>query len=221
MKKVIFILFVINMTFLNKLFSQNNFSLGFKSSYNSSNINFYNNFFPQNIKTNSLKTFDYSFVAEIKNLKNTGVRLEVSKKTKGWSQIDDNNHIINNEFTYVNVPIMMTTYFGKGNSKLLFSIGPFADFLIENNSGTNNTFSGLDFGFDEERDNTFGYGIIVNTGLSFDFDKNSFQLLVSYNYNFDNLIDVDLKSSTIPDISNFNTISISFVYLFNFLRNEL
>ena len=221
MKKVIFILFVINMTFLNKLFSQNNFSLGFKSSYNSSNINFYNNFFPQNIKTNSLKTFDYSFVAEIKNLKNTGVRLEVSKKTKGWSQIDDNNHIINNEFTYVNVPIMMTTYFGKGNSKLLFSIGPFADFLIENNSGTNNKFSGLDFGFDEERDNTFGYGIIVNTGLSFDFDKNSFQLLVSYNYNFDNLIDVDLKSSTIPDISNFNTISISFVYLFNFLRNEL
>ena len=221
MKKVIFILFVINMTFLNKLFSQNNFSLGFKSSYNSSNINFYNNFFPQNIKTNSLKTFDYSFVAEIKNLKNTGVRLEVSKKIKGWSQIDDNNHIINNEFTYVNVPIMMTTYFGKGNSKLLFSIGPFADFLIENNSGTNNTFSGLDFGFDEERDNTFGYGIIVNTGLSFDFDKNSFQLLVSYNYNFDNLIDVDSKSSTIPDISNFNTISISFVYLFNFLRNEL
>ena len=221
MKKVIFILFVINMTFLNKLFSQNNFSLGFKSSYNYSNINFYNNFFPQNIKTNSLKTFDYSFVAEIKNLKNTGVRLEVSKKTKGWSQIDDNNHIINNEFTYVNVPIMMTTYFGKGNSKLLFSIGPFADFLIENNSGTNNTFSGLDFGFDEERDNTFGYGIIVNTGLSFDFDKNSFQLLVSYNYNFDNLIDVDSKSSTIPDISNFNTISISFVYLFNFLGNEL
>tara|TARA_X000000368_G_C22889720_1_gene649050 strand:- start:177 stop:842 length:666 start_codon:yes stop_codon:yes gene_type:complete len=221
MKKVIFILFVINMTFLNKLFSQNNFSLGLKSSYNSSNINFYNNFFPQNIKTNSLKTFDYSFVAEIKNLKNTGVRLEVSKKTKGWSQIDDNNHIINNEFTYVNVPIMMTTYFGKGNSKFLFSIGPFADFLIENNSGTNNTFSGLDFGFDEERDNTFGYGIIVNTGLSFDFDKNSFQLLVSYNYNFDNLIDVDSKSSTIPDISNFNTISISFVYLFNFLRNEL
>ena len=216
MKKVILILFVINMTFLNKLFSQNNFSLGLKSSYNSSNINFYNNFFPQNIKTNSLKTFDYSFVAEIKNLKNTGVRLEVSKKTKGWSQIDDNNHIINNEFTYVNVPIMMTTYFGKGNSKFLFSIGPFADFLIENNSGTNNTFSGLDFGFDEERDNTFGYGIIVNTGLSFDFDKNSFQLLVSYNYNFDNLIDVDSKSSTIQDISNFNTISISFVYLFNF-----
>ena len=220
MKKVIFILFIINLSFINKLFSQNNFSLGFKSSYNSSNINFYNNFFPQNIKTNSLKTFDYSFVAEIKNLKKTGLRLEVSKKTKGWSQIDDNNYIINNEFTYVNIPLMMTTYFGNNNSKIHFSIGPFADFLMENNSGINKTFSGLDFGFDEERDNTFGYGIIINTGFSFDFAKNSFQLLFSYNYNFDNLIDVVSKSSTIPDISNFNTISISFVYLFNFLKNE-
>ena len=63
MKKVIFILVVTNLTFINNLFSQNNISLGFKSSYNSSNINFYNNFFPQNIKTNSLKTFNYSFVA--------------------------------------------------------------------------------------------------------------------------------------------------------------
>jgi len=186
MKKGIFILIIINLTFINKLFSQNNFSLGFKSTYNSSNINFYNNFFPQNIKTNSIITFDYSFVAEIKNLKKTGLRLEISKKTKGWSQIDDNNHIINNEFTYVNIPLMMTTYFGNNNSKIHFSIGR----------------------------------IIINTGLSFDFAKNSFQLLFSYNYNFDNLIDVISKSSTIPDISNFNTISISFVYLFNFIKNE-
>ncbi|MBV20388.1 MAG: hypothetical protein CL870_04725 [Cytophagia bacterium] len=220
MKKVIFILVVTNLTFINNLFSQNNISLGFKSSYNSSNINFYNNFFPQNIKTNSLKTFNYSFVAEIKNLKKTGIRIEVSKKVKGWSQVDDNNQITNNEFTYINIPVMMTTYFGNNNSKVHFSIGPFANFLIENNLGINKIFSGLDFGFDEERDNSFGYGIVINTGLSFDFDKNSFQLLVSYNYNFDNLIDVDSKSSVIPDISNFNTISVSLVYLFNFLRNE-
>ena len=220
MKKVIFILVVTNLTFINNLFSQNNISLGFKSSYNSSNINFYNNFFPQNIKTNSLKTFNYSFVAEIKNLKKTGIRIEVSKKVKGWSQVDDNNQITNNEFTYINIPVMMTTYFGNNNSKVHFSIGPFSNFLIENNLGINKIFSGLDFGFDEERDNSFGYGIVINTGLSFDFDKNSFQLLVSYNYNFDNLIDVDSKSSVIPDISNFNTISVSLVYLFNFLRNE-
>ena len=216
---LISIIVILN-SFTYTLYSKNTISIGIMSSYNNSNINFYNNFFPQNIKTNSLKTFDYSFVAEIKNLKKTGIRLEVSKKTKGWSQLDDNNHIINNEFTYVNIPLMMTTYFGNNNSKIHFSIGPFADFLMENNSGINKTFSGLDFGFDEERDNTFGYGIIINTGFSFDFAKNSFQLLFSYNYNFDNLIDVVSKSSTIPDISNFNTISISFVYLFNFIKNE-
>lgn len=220
MKKVIFVLFIINLTLINNLFSQNKFSLGFKSSYSSSNINFYNNFFPQNIKTNSLNTFDYSFVAEIKNLKKTGIRIEISKKTKGWTQSDNTNIFVNNEFTYLNIPIMMTTYFGNSNSKINFSIGPYADFLLENNLVNNNNFSGLDFGFNEERDNNFGYGIKVSTGLSFDFDKNSFQLLVSYNYNFDNLIDVESKSSAIPDISNFNTISISFVYLFNFLRSE-
>ena len=220
MKKVIFVLFIINLTLINNLFSQNKFSLGFKSSYSSSNINFYNNFFPQNIKTNSLNTFDYSFVAEIKNLKKTGIRIEISKKTKGWTQSDNTNIFVNNEFTYLNIPIMMTTYFGNSNSKINFSIGPYADFLLENNLVNNNNFSGLDFGFNEERDNNFGYGIMVSTGLSFDFDKNSFQLLVSYNYNFDNLIDVESKSSAIPDISNFNTISISFVYLFNFLRSE-
>ena len=220
MKKVIFVLFIINLTLINNLFSQNKFSLGFKSSYSSSNINFYNNFFPQNIKTNSLNTFDYSFVAEIKNLKKTGIRIEISKKTKGWTQSDNTNIFVNNEFTYLNIPIMMTTYFGNSNSKINFSIGPYADFLLENNLINNNNFSGLDFGFNEERDNNFGYGIMVSTGLSFDFDKNSFQLLVSYNYNFDNLIDVESKSSAIPDISNFNTISISFVYLFNFLRSE-
>ncbi len=219
MKKVIFVLFIVNVTLINDLFSQNKFSLGFKSSYSSSNIHFYNNFFPQNIKTNSLNTFDYSFVAEIKNLKNNGIRIEVSKKTKGWTQ-NDNNNIVNNEFTYLNVPVMMTTYFGNNNSKLNFSIGPYADFLLENNLGMNKNFSGLDFGFDEERDNNFGYGIMISTGLSFDFAKNSFQLFVSYNYNFDNLIDVETKTSSTPDISNFNTISVSFVYLFNFLRNE-
>ncbi|MDG2342485.1 MAG: hypothetical protein P8L24_05425 [Cytophagales bacterium] len=220
MKKVIFVLFIINLTLINNLFSQNKFSFGFKSSYSSSNINFYNNFFPQNIKTNSLNTFDYSFVAEIKNLKKTGIRIEISKKTKGWTQSDNTNIFVNNEFTYLNIPIMMTTYFGNSNSKINFSIGPYADFLLENNLVNNNNFSGLDFGFNEERDNNFGYGIMVSTGLSFDFDKNSFQLLVSYNYNFDNLIDVESKNSAIPDISNFNTISISFVYLFNFLRSE-
>ena len=220
MKKVIFVLFIINLILSNSLFSQNKFSFGFKSSYSSSNINFYNNFFPQNIKTNSLNTFDYSFVAEIKNLKKTGIRIEISKKTKGWTQSDNTNIFVNNEFTYLNIPIMMTTYFGNSNSKINFSIGPYADFLLDNNLVNNNNFSGLDFGFDEGRDNNFGYGIMLSTGLSFDFDKNSFQLLVSYNYNFDNLIDVESKSSAIPDISNFNTISISFVYLFNFLRSE-
>ena len=75
---------------------------------------------------------------------------------------------------------------------------------------------------EDSRDNKFGYGLVANAGLSFDLNKSSFQVLVSYQYNFDNLIDVEQKSSIIPDISNFNTLSISFVYLFNFLKkNEL
>ena len=71
---------------INLSFSQNNISIGLKSSYNSSNINFYNNFFPQNIKTNSLGSYNFSFVTEIKNSKNTGIRIEISKIMKGWVQ---------------------------------------------------------------------------------------------------------------------------------------
>jgi len=41
-------------------------------------------------------------------------------------------------------------------------------------------------------------------------------------YNFSNLITPNFKSDSIPDISNFNTLSISFVYLFNLIgKNEL
>jgi len=32
---------------------------------------------------------------------------------------------------------------------------------------------------------------------------------------------VKIKNALIPDISNFNTLSLSFVYLFNFDKNEI
>ena len=217
---ILFFLFLFD---INISFSQNTVSIGLKSSYNSSNINFYNNFFPQNIKTNSFDSYNFSFVTVIKNSKNTGIRIEISKIMKGWVQ----DYIIVNsfksEFTYLNIPLMMTTYFGTNKTKINFSLGPYAEIQIDNNSqNLRKDYPDLSFYFDESRDNKFGYGLVANAGLSFDLNKSSFQVLVSYQYNFDNLIDLEQKSSIIPDISNFNTLSISFVYLFNFLKkNEL
>ncbi len=61
-----------------------------------------------------------------------------------------------------------------------------------------------------------------SVGLSTLIKKNRIELDFSYMYNFSNLITPNFKSDSIPDISNFNTISISFVYLFNLIgKNEL
>ena len=75
-----------------------------------------------------------------------------------------------------------------------------------------------DIFFNESRDNSFGYGIKASGGLTLDMNKSSFLILVSYLYNFDNLIDVNQKTSMVPDISSFRTLSFSLVYLFNFTR---
>ena len=203
------------------IYSQNTISIGLKSSYNSSNINFYNNFFPQNIGTSSFYDFSFSFITEIKNTKNTGIRIEISKMNKGWVG-DTNNKIYTSEISYLNVPVTMSTYFGNKKTKINFLLGPFFEYQLSNNSDyLLSEISDLDIYFDDLRDNKWGYGLMTSAGLSFNLNKNHFQFLVSYQYNFDNLIDVKIKNALIPDISNFNTLSLSFVYLFNFDKNEI
>ena len=203
------------------IYSQNTISVGLKSSYNSSNINFYNNFFPQNIKTSSFYDYSFSFITEIKNKKNTGIRIEISKMNKGWvRENNDNNYI--SQISYLNVPVMMSTYFGNKKTKINFLLGPFFEYQLSNNTEyLLNQISDLDIYFDDSRDNNWGYGLMASTGISFNVNKNYFQFLVSYQYNFDNLIDINTKNALIPDISNFNTLSISFVYLFKFDKNEI
>ena len=203
------------------IYSQNTISIGLKSSYNSSNINFYNNFFPQNIGTSSFYDYSFSFITEIKNTKNTGIRIEISKMNKGWVG-DTNNKIYTSEISYLNVPVTMSTYFGNKKTKINFLLGPFFEYQLSNNSDyLLSEISDLDIYFDDLRDNKWGYGLMTSAGLSFNLNKNYFQFLVSYQYNFDNLIDVKIKNALIPDISNFNTLSLSFVYLFNFDKNEI
>ena len=203
------------------IYSQNTISVGLKSSYNSSNINFYNNFFPQNIKTSSFYDYSFSFITEIKNKKNTGIRIEISKMNKGWVRDNNDNNYIS-QISYLNVPVMMSTYFGNKKTKINFLLGPFFEYQLSNNTEyLLNQISDLDIYFDDSRDNNWGYGLMASTGISFNVNKNYFQFLVSYQYNFDNLIDINTKNALIPDISNFNTLSISFVYLFKFDKNEI
>ena len=197
---------------------KNNISFGLSYSINTSNINFYNNFFPQNIRTESLSSNNLSFFTEIKNQKNTGIRIEISQVKKGWVE-SYNSDKISNEFDFLTIPVMMTTYFGGKRMKINFSIGPYAEFQIKNNSNIiKDMYPSKDIFFNESRDNSFGYGIKASGGLSLDVNKSSFLLLVSYLYNFDNLIDVNQKNSMVPDISSFRTLSFSLVYLFNFTR---
>ena len=208
----------------NNLISQNTISLGIKSSYNSSNINFHNNFFPQNIKTSSINNINFTLVTEILNQKKTGIRIEISKLKKGWA-FDEINNINNtyysSEFEFVNVPFLMSTYFGKKNLKINFALGPFAEFMIsENSDEIKSNFPGEPFYFDKLRDNKFSYGLMAAGGLSYSKNGNKLQVRVSYQYNFDNILDVEVKNQNIPDISNFNTLSISFVYLNNFIKKQ-
>jgi len=209
---------IISFLFLyNQSYSQNSFSLGFKSGYSSSNIHFYNNFFPSNNTTNSLNSFHYSFISEIQTQKNVGIRFEISHQKKGWKQEFLDGQFYHSTINYLNIPILMNVYVGKSKSKLLFSIGPFFDFLLNHD----NEYSLLDedaniildVDYNSLRDNEFGYGLMASAGISFDFNKNKLQLISSYQYNLDNLIDVIEKTSGLPDISNFNTFTLSLVYL--------
>ena len=201
----------------NQSYSQNSFSIGFKSGYSSSNIHFYNNFFPSNTKTNPLNSFNYSFVSEIQTQKNVGLRFEISHQKKGWKQEFLDGQFYHSTINYLNIPILMNAYVGKSKSKLLFSIGPFFDFLLNHTNEYSlldedeNTI--LDVDYNSLRDNEFGYGLMASVGISFDFNKNKLQLISSYQYNLDNLIDVVERTSELPDISNFNTFTLSLVYL--------
>ena len=201
----------------NQSYSQNSFSIGFKSGYSSSNIHFYNNFFPSNTKTNPLNSFNYSFISEIQTQKNVGLRFEISHQKKGWKQEFLDGQFYHSTINYLNIPILMNAYVGKSKSKLLFSIGPFFDFLLNHDNAYSllnqdiNTI--LDADYNSLRDNEFGYGLMASAGISFDFNNNKLQLISSYQYNLDNLIDVEERTSELPDISNFNTFTLSLVYL--------
>ena len=217
--KFSFLLFLILFYFqTNKLYSQNSFSLGIKSNYSSSNINFHNNFFPSNIKTNTLESYGLSFISEIQNDKNIGLRIEFSKATKGWNQEFLDGQFYKSKTTYINFPILMNAYLGKSNTKVLFSLGPFFDFLLNHTKEFNllleNQESIFNADYSSTRDNKFGYGLMLSGGISLDINRNKIQLLSSFQYNLDNLIDVVEKSIDLPDISNFNTFTISLSYLF-------
>ena len=212
--------FFLTISFLllyNQSYSQNSFSIGFKSGYSSSNIHFYNNFFPSNTKTNPLNSFNYSFISEIQTQKNVGLRFEISHQKKGWKQEFLDGQFYHSTINYLNIPILMNAYVGKSKSKLLFSIGPFFDFLLNHDNEYSlldedvNTI--LDVDYNSLRDNKFGYGLMASVGISFDFNKNKLQLISSYQYNLDNLIDIVERTSELPDISNFNTFTLSLVYL--------
>ena len=216
--KMRYFFWIISFLFLyNQSYSQNSFSIGFKSGYSSSNIHFYNNFFPSNIKTNPLNSFNYSFISEIQTRKNVGLRFEISHQKKGWKQEFLDGQFYHSTINYLNIPILMNAYVGKSRSKLLFSIGPFFDFLLNHDNAYSlldedaNTI--LDVDYNSLRDNEFGYGLMASAGISFDFNKNKLQLISSYQYNLDNLIDVVERTSELPDISNFNTFTLSLVYL--------
>ena len=212
-----FFLTIFFLLLYNQSYSQNSFSIGFKSGYSSSNIHFYNNFFPSNTKTNPLNSFNYSFISEIQTQKNVGLRFEISHQKKGWKQEFLDGQFYHSTINYLNIPILMNAYVGKSKSKLLFSIGPFFDFLLNHDNEYSlldedvNTI--LDVDYNSLRDNEFGYGLMASVGISFDFNKNKLQLISSYQYNLDNLIDIVERTSELPDISNFNTFTLSLVYL--------
>ena len=221
--KLRFLLFLILCFFhIDKIFSQSSVSVGVKSYYSSSNINFYNNFFPSNIKTSPLESYGLSFISEIQNNKNVGLRIELSKVSKGWKQYFLDGDFYKSKTTYINLPVLMNGYFGKSKTKFLFSLGPFFDFLLNHSKEFTllNENQELVFNADyiSTRDNNFGYGLMLSGGVSIDLNKNKIQLLSSFQYNLDNLIDGSEKSVDLPDISNFNTFTISLVYLFKIVN---
>ena len=223
-KLIILIFFFIMVLNPKNIFSQKKISLGIKSGFSQTDINLQNNFFPIIIETSKLNSYNYSLISEIMNKKNIGIRLEINMIKKGYFQKFSSGEKLFSKLNYINFPFLLHYYFLDKKQNIYINLGPYFEYLL--NINTQSIPASLNesdvYFFDENRDKKFGYGLKFSVGLSTLIKKNRIELDFSYMYNFSNLITPNFKSDSIPDISNFNTLSISFVYLFNLIgKNEL
>ena len=217
--KLIILLFFL-MIFLNSrnIFSQKNISLGIKSGFSQTGINLQNNFFPIIIETSKLNSYNYSLISEIMNKNNIGIRLEINMIKKGYFQNFLSGEKLFSKLNYINFPFLLHYYFLDKKQNLYFNLGPYFEYLLNVNSQSipSSLNASEVYFFDKKQDNKLGYGLKFSFGLSTLIKMNKIQLDFSYMYNFSNLISPNYKSDSVPDVSNFNTLSISLVYLFKF-----
>ena len=157
------------------------------------------------------------------NKNNVGVRLEINMVKKGYFQEFSSGEKLFSKINYINIPFLLHYYLLDKKQSVYINLGPYLEYLLKVNS--QNIPSSINasevYFFDEKTDNKLGYGLKLSIGLSTLIKMNKIQLDFSYMYNFSNLISPDYKSDLVPDVSNFNTLSISLVYLFNFTKNEI
>ena len=219
-KFIIAIYFFVMVFDSKNIFSQKRISLGVKGGFSQTGINLQNNFFPVIIETSNLNSYNYSILSEIMNKNNVGIRLEINMVKKGYLQEFSSGEKLFSKINYINIPFLLHYYLLDNKHSIYINLGPYLEYLLKVNS--QNIPSSLNasevYFFDEKRDNKLGYGLKLSIGLSNLIKMNKIQLDFSYMYNFSNLISPDYKSDSVPDVSNFNTLSISLVYLFNFTK---
>ena len=221
-KFIILIFFLVMVFYSKNIFSQKKISLGIKGGFSQTGINIQNNFFPVIIETSNLNSYNYSILSEIMNKNNVGVRLEINMVKKGYFQEFSSGEKLFSKINYINIPFLLHYYLLDNKQSVYINLGPYLEYLLKVNS--QNIPSSINasevYFFDEKTDNKLGYGLKLSIGLSTLLKMNKIQLDFSYMYNFSNLISPNYKSDLVPDVSNFNTLSISLVYLFNFTKNE-
>ncbi len=222
--KFIILIFFLVMVFDSKnIFSQKKISLGIKGGFSQTGINIQNNFFPVIIETSNLNSYNYSILSEIMNKNNVGIRLEINMVKKGYFQEFSSGEKLFSKINYINIPFLLHYYLLDNKQSVYINLGPYLEYLLKVTSqNIPSTINASEvYFFDDKRDNKLGYGLKFSIGLSTLMKMNKIQLDFSYMYNFSNLISPDYKSDLVPDVSNFNTLSISLVYLFNFTKNEI
>lgn len=198
--------------------------VGVRAGAQLSSLNVTHNFFRKIITTRNLPGINAGIMVKHYTKKNVGLQLGIEYHQKGWKQhFFDLYPDYNAQINYLDLPIMMTAYLGKGKNKYFMNAGFFIEYLLganlDNPPGDVEPFDF--YTYDPDRDGRFGYGLRFGGGLSRDFSFGQIHLEGFFTFSLSNVFDPESRESEVPDISNNFLTGFSIAYLIPFGKLDL
>ncbi len=153
---------------------------------------------------------------------NVGLQLGLNYSLKGWRQTfltDEPTYQI--KLGYMQLPAEAIVYAGRKKTKYFFTLGVFLEQMMsatkDPDPDLENIGNGVDFyTYEKDRDNEFGYGGRVSSGLQRTFGFGTIHLDGFIMMNISNVFNPPSYSSGVPDLSNQYVVGFTVAYLIPF-----